>query len=49
MCQLTDIHPLMGTAVTVVFRFYGEPIPGNVLCERIASYKHMYNLYWWTR
>eukprot|EP00775_Hariotina_reticulata_P013232 gene13232-13363_t len=29
--------------------FYGEPIPGNVLCERIASFKHMYNLYWWTR
>lgn len=29
--------------------FYGEAIPGNVLCERIASYKHLFNLYWYTR
>lgn len=29
--------------------FYGESIPGNVLCERIASYKHLFNLYWYTR
>lgn len=27
-------------------RFYGEPIPGHVLCERVASYVHMFNLYW---
>ncbi|KAF6261749.1 20S proteasome alpha subunit G [Scenedesmus sp. NREL 46B-D3] len=26
--------------------FYGESIPGNVLCERVASYKHAFNLYW---
>lgn len=30
-------------------RFYGEAIPGNVLCERVASYLHMYNLYWSVR
>lgn len=29
--------------------FYGESIPGNVLCDRIASYKHLFNLYWYTR
>ncbi|KAF8062974.1 PAG1 [Scenedesmus sp. PABB004] len=29
--------------------FYGEPIPGSVLCERLASYKHVFNLYWYTR
>jgi len=28
---------------------YGEPIPGSVLCERVASYMHMYNLYWSVR
>ncbi len=27
-------------------RFYGEPIPGHVLCDRVASYVHMFNLYW---
>lgn len=27
-------------------KFYGEPIPGHVLCERVASYVHMFNLYW---
>uniref|UniRef100_A0A7S0WL28 Proteasome subunit alpha type-3 n=1 Tax=Chlamydomonas leiostraca TaxID=1034604 RepID=A0A7S0WL28_9CHLO len=26
--------------------FYGEPIPGHVLAERIASYVHLFNLYW---
>ncbi|GBF90613.1 proteasome subunit alpha type-3 [Raphidocelis subcapitata] len=26
--------------------FYGEPIPGRVLCERLASYMHLFNLYW---
>ena len=29
--------------------FYGDPIPGNVLAERLASYVHMYNLYWYVR
>jgi hypothetical protein len=33
----------------VLCSFYGESIPGNVLCERIASYKHLFNLYWYTR
>lgn len=27
-------------------RFYGESITGDVLCERVASYLHMFNLYW---
>lgn len=27
-------------------QFYGEPIPGHVLCERLASYTHLFNLYW---
>ncbi|KAG2447514.1 hypothetical protein HYH02_007438 [Chlamydomonas schloesseri] len=27
-------------------RVYGEPIPGHVLCERVGSYVHMFNLYW---
>lgn len=27
-------------------RVYGEPIPGHVLCERVASYVHLFNLYW---
>ncbi|KAG1670975.1 hypothetical protein FOA52_014364 [Chlamydomonas sp. UWO 241] len=27
-------------------RFYGELIPGHVLCDRVASYVHMFNLYW---
>lgn len=27
-------------------RFYGEAIPGHVLCDRVASYVHMFNLYW---
>lgn len=27
-------------------RVYGEPIPGHVLCERVGSYVHLFNLYW---
>lgn len=27
-------------------RFYGESIPGHVLAERLASYVHLFNLYW---
>lgn len=26
--------------------FYGEPIPGETLCERLGSYMHLFNLYW---
>lgn len=26
--------------------FYGDPIPGHVLAERVASYVHVFNLYW---
>lgn len=26
--------------------FHGDAIPGHVLNERLASYKHMFNLYW---
>eukprot|EP00798_Chlamydomonas_sp_ICE-L_P016182 gene16182-22343_t len=25
---------------------YGEPIPGSVLSERVATWTHMFNLYW---
>ena len=30
-------------------RFYGEVIPGYVLSDRIASYVHLFNLYWYVR
>eukprot|EP00899_Mesostigma_viride_P001855 jgi/Mesvir1/11670/Mv00064-RA.1 len=26
--------------------FYGEPIGGKVLCDRMASYAHLFTLYW---
>ncbi len=26
--------------------FYGDMIPGHVLGERLASYVHLFNLYW---
>ena len=26
--------------------FYGDPIPGHVLAERLGSYVHVFNLYW---
>lgn len=29
--------------------FYGDPIPGHVLAERIASFMHAFNLYWYVR
>ncbi|KAL6780860.1 POA7 [Auxenochlorella protothecoides x Auxenochlorella symbiontica] len=29
--------------------FYGHPIPGHVLAERLASYVHVFNLYWYVR
>lgn len=28
---------------------YGNPIPGAVLSDRIGSYMHLFNLYWYTR
>lgn len=30
-------------------RFLGEQIPGGVLCDRIASYFHLFTLYWFMR
>lgn len=30
-------------------QFYGEPIPGTVLSERLASYVHVFTLYWSVR
>lgn len=29
--------------------FYGDAIPGHVLAERIASFMHVFNLYWYVR
>lgn len=29
--------------------FYGHTIPGSVLAERVASYVHVFNLYWYVR
>lgn len=26
--------------------FYGDPIPGHVLAERLGTHVHLYNLYW---
>ena len=28
---------------------YGSPIPGKILCDRVASYVHAFNLYWYVR
>ncbi len=28
---------------------YGDAIPGRVLADRLASYVHLFNLYWYTR
>lgn len=28
---------------------YGDVIPGHVLADRIASYIHIFNLYWYVR
>lgn len=41
--------PLPVYTCVCLHSFYGESIPGNVLCDRIASYKHLFNLYWYTR
>ena len=30
-------------------QFYGNPIPGHVLADRVASYVHIFNLYWYVR
>ncbi|GBG70095.1 hypothetical protein CBR_g5726 [Chara braunii] len=29
--------------------FYGDQIPGKILCDRVASYTHLCTLYWWIR
>jgi 20S proteasome subunit alpha 7 len=29
--------------------FYGDPIPGHVLAERVASFSHIFTLYWYVR
>ncbi|KAI8113278.1 hypothetical protein M9435_003282 [Picochlorum sp. BPE23] len=29
--------------------FYGDKIPGHVLAERVASFVHLFNLYWYVR
>uniref|UniRef100_A0A7S0LAB8 Proteasome subunit alpha type n=1 Tax=Coccolithus braarudii TaxID=221442 RepID=A0A7S0LAB8_9EUKA len=29
--------------------FYGGPIPGNVLCDRVAGQMHTYTLFWYVR
>ncbi len=46
-CTHLPLPYLHGTPHT--HSFYGESIPGSVLCERLASYKHLHNLYWYTR
>jgi hypothetical protein len=28
---------------------YGDAIPGRVLADRLASYVHLFNLYWYSR
>eukprot|EP00887_Chlorella_sp_A99_P000786 scaffold5.g786.t1 len=42
------INQAMGEA-SQYKNFYGGPIPGHVLAERIASYVHIFNLYWYVR
>mmetsp|Transcript_20351 Transcript_20351/g.24410 ORF Transcript_20351/g.24410 Transcript_20351/m.24410 type:complete len:250 (+) Transcript_20351:127-876(+) len=29
--------------------FYGSAIPGKVLCDRVATYTHLFSLYWYVR
>ena len=29
--------------------FYGDSIPGHVLADRVASFVHVFNLYWYAR
>ena len=29
--------------------FYGDIIPGQVLADRVASFVHVFNLYWYAR
>lgn len=29
--------------------FYGGPIPGNILCDRVSGYVHAFTLYWHVR
>ena len=32
-----------------VSSFYGDSIPGHLLSDRLASYMHVFNLYWHLR
>ena len=29
--------------------FYGSPVPGHVLCDRLSSFVHTYTMYWYMR
>ena len=29
--------------------FYGDLIPGNILCDRVSGFMHMFTLYWSVR
>ena len=33
----------------VLRSFYGDSIPGQVLADRVASFVHVFNLYWYAR
>jgi 20S proteasome subunit alpha 7 len=33
----------------VVYSTYGDIVPGHVLCDRVASFVHVFNLYWYVR
>lgn len=30
-------------------KLFGKPIPSNIICDRVASHVHLFNLYWYTR
>lgn len=47
--QIKSLHVDQQQFISAICRMYGESIPGNVLCERLASYKHVFNLYWSVR
>ena len=37
------------SVVLPVCSTYGDVIPGHVLADRIATYIHIFNLYWYVR
>eukprot|EP00803_Ostreobium_quekettii_P010703 evm.model.scf_4501.1 EVM.evm.TU.scf_4501.1 scf_4501:5888-6640(+) len=46
---LPDGRQIVNNAVSEAMQYkevYGSPIPGHMLCERVASYTHLFNLYW---